>query len=324
MDATSRSQRARVGWCVAVCVTIALSGCSGDARRGTAPHSATPPAVVIASFNFPESELLAEIDAQILTANGVPVRLELDLGTREMVLPALQQGLVDVVPEYVGSALAALAPATNTDPRNADTMRTAVTSALAPWHAQALAVSRAANVNGVVVTRDTARRFRLRSVSDLAAVAPSLMIGGPPECPTRPYCLVGLRDVYGLHFKGFVPLATETRVARALQDHVVDVGIMFTTDGLLAQQDYVLLADDRRLQPADNVVPVVRDEILSRYGARVTEALDAVSTRLTTPMLRFLNWRVTVEGNSPAAEARGWLVRQGLVTLDGRAATAAS
>jgi osmoprotectant transport system substrate-binding protein len=70
-------------------------------------------------------------------------------------------------------------------------------------------------------------------------------------------------------------------------------------------------------------VPVVRDDVVDRYGPRVTEALDAVSARLTTPMLRFLNWRVSVEGNSPAAEARGWLVRQGLVTLDGRAATAA-
>src|SRR5205085_4279538 len=203
-------------------------------------------------------------------------------------------------------------------------MRAALTRALAPWNAHALEVSRAANVNGVAVTRDTARRFGLKKISDLAAISSSLTIGGPPECPPRPYCLVGLHDVYGLNFKGFVPLATETRVARALQDHVVDVGVMFTTDGVLAQQDYVLLDDDRRLQPADSVVPVVRDEIVSRYGARVPEALDAVSTRLTTPMLRFLNWRVTIEGNSAAAEARGWLVRQGLVTLDGRAATAAS
>lgn len=278
----------------------------------------------MASFNFPESELLAEIVGQVLAAHGVPVRVELDLGTREMVLPALQQGLVDVVPEYVGSATAALVPTTRSDPRDAGATRTALVRALAPWRAQPLVLSPAANVNGVVVTRATARRYGLTKISDLASVAPSLTIGGPPECPTRPYCLAGLRDLYGLHFKGFVPLAGETRVRRALEDRVVDVGIMFTTDGDLARQEFVLLGDDRRLQPAENVVPIVRDDVIRRYGTRVTGTLDAVSTRLTTPTLRFLNWRVTVEGNSPAAEARGWLVRQGLVTVDRRAATAAS
>jgi osmoprotectant transport system substrate-binding protein len=301
-----------------------IAGCGGRGQPEGAPSAPRAAGVVVASFNFPESELLAELAAQILAAHGVPVRRELDLGPREVVLPTLQQGLVDVVPEYVGSATAALVPRTSSDPRDAHAMRAALARALAPWHAEPLALAPAANVNGVVVTRETARRFRLKSISDLASIAPSLTIGGPPECPTRPYCLAGLHDVYGLNFKGFVPLAGETLVRRALQDRVVDVGIMFTTDGDLAQREFVLLDDDRRLQPADNIVPIVRDDAVSRYGAGVAEALDAVSTRLTTPMLRFLNWRVTVEGNSPAAEARGWLVRQGLVTLDGRAATAAS
>jgi osmoprotectant transport system substrate-binding protein len=99
----------------------------------------------------------------------------------------------------------------------------------------------------------------------------------------------------------------------ALTDGVVDVGIMFTTDGHLAGSELVLLADDRSLQPVENVVPIVRDAVLRRWGDRVADTLNAVSARLTTETLRFLNWRVAVAGNEVNAEARGWLVRQGLI-----------
>jgi osmoprotectant transport system substrate-binding protein len=103
-------------------------------------------------------------------------------------------------------------------------------------------------------------------------------------------------------------------VGQALEDYVIDLGVLFTTDGALAGDDLVLLDDDRGLQPAENLVPMVRSDILEAAdGTRVAAALDEVSQRLTTASLRFLNWRVSVAGNDPASEARAWLIRQGLV-----------
>jgi osmoprotectant transport system substrate-binding protein len=223
-----------------------------------------------------------------LEAAGVPVRRELDLGPRERVQPALEQGFVDVVPEYAGSASAG---------------RGLVLLEPAP----------AQNQNGVVVTKAFSVQHGLSRVSDLAALAATLTFGGPSECPTRRFCLLGLTDVYGLRFARFVAIDGADRTRRALEEGIVDAAIMFTTDGQLAGGDLFLLADDRHLQPPENIVPVVRRAALERFGPRVAATLNEVSGRITTSALRLLNWRVAVAGKSPAAEARGWLIREGLI-----------
>jgi osmoprotectant transport system substrate-binding protein len=148
-------------------------------------------------------------------------------------------------------------------------------------------------------------------VSDLAPLAATLTLGGPPECPQRARCLPGFASRYGLHFEEFVPLAGAELTRRALDDGVVDVAVLFSTDVELARRGLVVLEDDRHLQPPDQVVPMVRSSALD--DERVGAALDEVSERLTTANLRFLNWRVEQAGTSVAAEAHGWLVRQDLV-----------
>jgi osmoprotectant transport system substrate-binding protein len=105
----------------------------------------------------------------------------------------------------------------------------------------------------------------------------------------------------------------ETQRVTALEEGLVDVAVVFTTDGLLAARDLVLLADDRGLQPAENVVPVVSDRAVDRYGPQVVDTLDAVSAQLDRASLTFLNWRVEVAGGSARSEARGWLLRHGLL-----------
>ena len=123
-----------------------------------------------------------------------------------------------------------------------------------------------------------------------------------------------MTDAYGLRFAAFVPLAGQSFVRQALEDDVIDVGVLFTTDGALAGDDLVLLDDDRGLQPAENLVPMVRSDVLEATGnQQVAGVLDEVSQRLTTANLRFLNWRVSVAGNDVASEARGGLIRQGFV-----------
>jgi osmoprotectant transport system substrate-binding protein len=186
-------------------------------------------------------------------------------------------------------------------------------AALRPWHVEVLPAAAAQDQNGLAVTRALAQRLGLRSTSDLARFASTLSLGAPTECPTRPFCLLGFESVYGLHFAKFEPFDAESQRVSALQQQVVDVAVMFTTDGALATGDYVLLADDRNLQPADNVVPVVSARAIATYGPGVETALDAVSAKLTEQNLVFLNWRVTVAGKDSAAEARGWLEREHIV-----------
>jgi osmoprotectant transport system substrate-binding protein len=301
---------------------VAAPACAGGERspaeRGQIDSGQPAPggdgaAVVVTSFDFDESRLLAEIYAQAIEGAGVEVRREVGLGRRELVLPAIQQGLVDLVPEYLGSALAALDPGTDLDWGDAPAVRRALAGAAGRWGLEPLEPARAQNSNTLAVTRAFAYQHGLGQVSDLRGIAPTMRIGGPAECPGRPLCLPGLEEVYGLSFQGFVTVDGSDRVVRALQEGVVEVGVMFTTDGMLADPALVALRDDRGLQPAENVVPLVRSEALERHGPRLSAALDEVSGRLTTPMLQFLNWRVSVAGNDPADEARGWLLRQGII-----------
>jgi osmoprotectant transport system substrate-binding protein len=227
------------------------------------------------------------------------------------VLPALRQGLVDVVPEYVGTALGTV---TGSPAAVGTTQaRVELAAALRPDRVTPLLPAAAQNQNGLAVTRTTAERLRLRTTSDLRRDAADLTLAGPTECPRRAYCLQGLERVYGLSFARFVAYDRETQRVTALEEGLVDVAVVFTTDGLLAARDLVLLADDRGLQPAENVVPVVSDRAVDRYGPQVVDTLDAVSAQLDRASLTFLNWRVEVAGGSARSEARGWLLRHGLL-----------
>ena len=301
-------------------VLTLLASCKAGADRATpAGHGggAQGSAVVVASFNFPESQLLAAIYELAIRHAGIPAQLQFDLGPRELVQPALEQGLVDVVPEYLGTALTSLDARPGAAMSDPAAVRTALAGALARWHVQVMTPAAAQDQNGLVVTDATARRLRLHTVSDLRRAAGRLTLGGAPECPDRPYCLPGLRQVYGLRFAGFLPFDTEPQRITALEEGVVDVAVLDTTDGNLATGDLVLLADDRHLQPAENVVPVITGGALARYGMRLADAVNAVSAQLTSKALLFMDWRTEVAGNDVTAEARAWLERHGILPRPG-------
>lgn len=264
----------------------------------------------MASFSFTESRVLAEVYTQALRGAGYPVERSPEAASRELLEPALEQGKVDLVPEYVGSALAFVEQ--GSAGRSAD----AYPRLQAVFAARGVTVpapSPGQDQNGLVVTRTTAERLRLRRISDLSPVAPQLVLGGPPECPERPLCLPGLRSTYGLAFKQFRTLdASGPGTVGALEVGDVDVAVMFTTDPRLGGGDLVLLEDDRGLQPPENVVPVVRTAVVNRHGPGLVAVLDRVTARLTTDELRALNRRVALDGRSPARAAAEWLAAQGL------------
>ena len=290
-----------LAWVAAACGSGADTTPAQEAdRRGDA--------ITVASFAFSESRVLAEIYAQVLESQGLSVRRAFELASREVVEPALEQGKVDLVPEYVGTALRFLEPR-----QQADDAYAALSRAFAARGVTVLAPAPAENKNGIVVTAATARRLRLTKISDLAPVARNLVFGGPPECPERPLCLPGLRSTYGLSFKQFRALdAGGPATVAALEGGEVDVALLFTTDGHLTEGNFVLLADDKGLQPAENVVPVVRASVLERHGDTLRQAVDGVSRVLTTDQLVNLNRQVDVDGESPRQAARSWLARHGL------------
>jgi osmoprotectant transport system substrate-binding protein len=300
------SIRAPIGVLAAV---LGLAAC-GDGTEPAAADALDDDAVTIGSFDFPESVLLAELYSQTLESNGIPVIRAFGLGPREFVGPALDAGLIELIPEYAGTAVAYFSAgdvAPSADPLEAHRELTDVVDGTT---ITALDASPAQNTNTFVVTADTARRYGLTALSDLAAAAPELVLGGPPECPTRPLCEQGLRDVYGASFADFVALDSGGPVThQALDGGGVDVALLFRTDPQLG--DYVELTDDLHLQPAENVTPLARVEVIERWGADVSGPVDAVSRALDTEALRELN-AATAQSDDVASVAAAWLRSRGL------------
>ena len=146
--------------------------------------------------------------------------------------------------------------------------------------------------------------------------------GGPPECGQRPFCLLGLRRTYGLSFRNVFEVdAGGPLTLDALRTGRVEVALLFTSDPAIEANHLVVLRDDLGLQPAENVVPIIRSAALKRYGPGVADALDWVSGRLDTDALRELNGLVALAGDTPAEAAREWLDRQDLRTMTGQVAS---
>ena len=159
-----RAERQGIRWARLAAAVVALvamlSACDHGPRGSSDRRAARADAVVVASFNFPESELLAEIYAQAIERAGVPVRREVDLGPRELVQPAQRQGLVDVIPEYLGAALASITPNSAVDWTDPQAVLMALRQAVAPWGFQVLEPSAASDQDGFAVTHSTADRLR--------------------------------------------------------------------------------------------------------------------------------------------------------------------
>lgn len=283
---------------------LALAGLAACAGDGASTGVGAGDGLRIASFDFAESELLAELYALVVEDAEVPVVRLGSIGPREVLAPALESGVVDLVPEYVGTASGYF----GADSPDVAGLRDAV----APRGLSVLAPASAENVNVVVVTRETAAAGGYRRVSDLVDMAPTAVFGGPVECPERPLCLSGLEETYGLVFGGFVPQRSLAVTAEALRRGEIDVGLMFSTAPELTADEFVVLRDDRFLQPSENVVPVVRSAALERWGSPVPDALDRLALQLTTAQLRELNLLVA-QGQPPAAVAADWLAAVGLV-----------
>jgi osmoprotectant transport system substrate-binding protein len=305
-----RSQLLALG---ASAVTLAACGQGGGSAAGGASAGAKP-TIKLGSTNFAEQLVVAELYGQVLEANGYKIERKLNLGAREIVAPALESGQIDLYPEYLATYVVYLTKDQKTATTDAATTHRNLAEALKSKNLTVLDYAPAVDVNGFVVTKATADKYKLTRISDLAPVAKDLVIGGPPECPNREFCLQGLDKTYGLKFKDFKALDVGGPLTvAALKGNQIDLAVLFTTDAVIQAESFVLLRDDKNLQLADNIAPVVRNDVLSKAPADFKTLLNGVSKVLTTEELTGLNRKVGLDKQDPKAAAAAWLKMKSLV-----------
>ena len=263
--------------------------------------------VTVGDDSFAESQIVAEMYAQVLEDAGYEVDRK-STASREVRLPAMESGEIDVAPEYLATLVSVLDPKAGrvSDPDEAIGILN--DELLADKGLMVLEASEAVDTNVFVVTQDLAEQYT--TLSDLAPDAGDLTLGGPAECPTRPYCIPGLEEVYGIEFGSFEPLEYGPATVEALKQEAVDVALLFSTDGTIGAENLVVLEDDKDLQAADNITPLINEEV---HSDELEELLNAVSAALTTDIVTELNTRVNVDQEDPADIAAEFLEEQGLL-----------
>jgi len=309
-------KRGRTIFVALFAVALVATACGGAGSGGTGATTAARPAVIVGSTNFYEQITLGELYAQVLEANGYKVTRKFNLGNREIVYPAIKSGQIDVVAEYLATLLAFVDKDGKIAKPSTDKSQTAtgLQKALDADGLTVLDPADATDQNGFVVTKDTASSKNLKKLSDLAPVAKDMILGGPPECPQRPFCQLGLKNVYGLTFKDFKPLdAGGPLTVAALEGKQIDVGLLFTSDPSIVAKNFVLLDDDKHLQLADNIAPVVRKDLISKDDGTLKKLLNSISAKLTQAELNDMNKQVAVDKKDNKDVAAAWLKKQGLI-----------
>jgi osmoprotectant transport system substrate-binding protein len=311
-----RAPRRLVVTAVAVSAALALSACggggdplanngSGQSGSGGAAPSQT---IVIGSANFTESQILAEVYAQALQAKNITVEKKLSIGSRETYYPGLQDGSIDLIPEYTGTLLQYIKKdATETE---ADPVYTALQAALPPT-LSVLDKSAAEDKDAVVVTQDTATKYNAKSIADLAPHCGQIAFGGPPEFQTRPDGIPGIAKTYNCTFSSYRSLdAGGPLTVGALKNGDIQAADIFSTDASIPANNFVVLDDPKSNFAAQNVVPLINK---AKATPEVTAALNAVSAKLTTQELTALNAEAAGDTKpSPETVAKNWLSKQGL------------
>jgi osmoprotectant transport system substrate-binding protein len=293
----------------AVGILLALAGCGGGGDDSPDGPSQSPDPVRLGTKNFTEQYILGELYAQAMRARGIPVELKSDIGSSEIVDQAMQIGSLDMYPEYTGVLLSEIAGVSRRPPSAEATFAAAQKFERTRGY-DLLTMTPFSNSNALAVTHKTAMKYGLRTIGDLARIPGGATIAAPPEFRTRFEGLVGLRDRYMLSAKVVaMPIGQQYK---ALNDGRVDAAAVFATDGMLEDEEYVILRDPRNLFSFQNVTPVVRSSVLARTP-ELAKAVDPVSAKITTDAMRRMNAQVDIDGMEPAEVAKQFLEREGLL-----------
>ncbi|GAA4712904.1 ABC transporter substrate-binding protein [Pedococcus ginsenosidimutans] len=295
----------------AALMTTAACGNSGGDPLSTKSSSSSGGAgaggITVGSADFPESALLAEIYAGALKAKGVKVSTKLNIGAREVYIPALQDGSIDLIPEYTG--VLAQYFDKNAKATDADGVYTELKAAV-PGTLMVLDKSAAEDKDALVMKKSKADELGVKSIADLQGKSKDLVVGGPPEWKTRMTGLPGFKKIYGLEFKQFRPLdAGGPLTLQALKSGQIDAGDLFTTDPSIAENGLVALEDPKNMYAAQNVVPLITK---SKSNPTIQGALNAVSAKLDTATLSALLKEVVSDKKDADVVAKEFLSKNNL------------
>jgi osmoprotectant transport system substrate-binding protein len=311
---------------VAALLLTGAAGCGGDSLEKKGDSSATPAAsasgggrkgsLVVGSAGFTESQVLAELYAKVLSDAGYSASVQ-TLQTRELYEPALEKGQIDVVPEYAATLAEFLnlkVNGPNAKPvASSDVNSTvaALTKLAGPRGLKVLPVGPAIDQNAFAVNKDFAAQHKLKTLSDLGASKLKIKLAAGDECPDRPFCEPGLKSAYGIDITGIDPKGVGTPQSKqAVKDGTDQLVLTTTTDATLDQFNLVLLTDDKKLQNADYVLPVVNAK--DAGDPAVAAALAKLTKTLTTEDLTELNKKVDAERMKAADAAAEYLKSKGL------------
>ena len=300
-----RSRGIIAGIAVAAAAALALAGCSNSTSLGGGTPSKT--SVVVGSANFPENVTLAYVYGQALAADGVTVSYKVNIGARAAYIPALQNGEIDLVPEYAGSILSYLDKTANA--KSGDDVKTALDSAL-PKGLTALDFSPAADSDSINVTPEFAKANNLTSIADLANVSGKVIVAANPEFETRPDGLPGLKSVYGLSNLTFQAINDGGGPAtlKALLDNTVQAADIYSTTPSILDSKLVTLTDPKNLFASQQVVPIVT----ASKASKISALLNKISAKLTTKDLLDFNKRTGGDEKAdPKTVASDWLKANG-------------
>jgi osmoprotectant transport system substrate-binding protein len=300
--------RSVCSWAVAAVAVVGLTACGGGGGQPAAQSKGGAP-IVVASFNFTDSQILAEIYAGALEAKGYPVTRKLNLGSRELIYPSLKKGELQFLPEYQGSAISA---GFGQNPvKDGKGEHDQLAALLKPEGIGLLDYAPAENKNTYIVKADVAKAKNIVNISDLKKLDKVVMAGGP-ECEKRITCFKGFQDTYRLANATFRTVQEAAPRLQQLDSGAVTVIGVDSVSPLAGDPKYVALSDDKAVVPTENVVPAVNQKVLDARGAEFANAVNAVSAKLTTDGMRELNQRVDADGEAAADVAKDWLSQQGL------------
>lgn len=284
---------------VVAAASLTLVGCSATNNDA---EPAVAETVAIGSAAFPESEIIGEIYAQALESAGYTVERQFNIGSREVYIPAIESGEVDLLPEYTGNLLLNFDPETTA--KTSDEVYAALPDALEPSGLSVLDQSTAADQDSYNVTAEFSKKYDVTSLEDLAKVTEPLTLGGNSELATRPYGPEGLKSVYGVTV-GFTAIEDSggPLTIKALKDNVVQLVDIYSTDPSIKKNDLVTLADPKALFLPQNVVALINTK---EFPEGAAEIVNAVNKALTTEGLIEIN---TQSSNGDSAEkiATAWL-----------------
>jgi osmoprotectant transport system substrate-binding protein len=297
------------GFTLAAVTAIALSACGGGDPMSSSNNTqaaASTDSIVVGSADFPESQLIAKIYAEALKTKGVQVTEKASIGSREVTIPALKDGSIDLMPEYSGSLLQYLDPTTKASSPEDVTKELTVKI---PSGLTQLEASKAQDNDVLTVKKDIADKYSLKAISDLQPVAKDLVLGGPPEWKTRVNGVAGLKSVYNLDFKEFSALdAGGPLTLNALLSSQIQAADLFSTDPAIAENHLVPLEDNKNLFTAQNVFPIINQK---KSTDTVKNVLNKVSAALTTEDLIQMNGRVA-KFEDMGQIAKDWLKSKNL------------